>query len=126
MSQRTLLLILSFIVIMGVALIVVLGDKHNPLTGRPKETYKPGLFPDADKAVNQAYKLYQEKQKLGEDFSKGPCLTNDLFQGWVVDIAHNPRQPVDDLPENQCQAFREGRAKHFVELDPEGNIIRAL
>jgi hypothetical protein len=32
---------------------------------------------------------------------------------------------VDDEPENQCEAYREGEAGHFVELDPEGNFIRS-
>jgi hypothetical protein len=42
----------------------------------------------------------------------------------VADVVHSPRDPIDDLPENQCQAYLEGRAKHFVEIDVNGNIIR--
>jgi len=45
--------------------------------------------------------------------------------GWVLDLVHNPRQPIDDLPENQCNSFVEGRSKHFVELDIEGDLIKA-
>jgi hypothetical protein len=41
-----------------------------------------------------------------------------------VDIAHDPRQDVDDDPANQCQRYREGEASHFVELDPSGELIR--
>jgi hypothetical protein len=59
------------------------------------------------------------------DFSCGPCLSDALMPDWVLDVAHNPRQAMDDLPSNQCPSFREGRAKHFVELDLEGNLIRA-
>jgi hypothetical protein len=44
---------------------------------------------------------------------------------WVADMAHDPRQDVDDDPENQCAAYREGKADHFVELDPEGEFIRS-
>jgi hypothetical protein len=43
---------------------------------------------------------------------------------WVVDVAHDPRQAVDDDPANQCEAYREGEADHFVELDPQGRLIR--
>jgi hypothetical protein len=43
----------------------------------------------------------------------------------VADIAHEPRQPVDDEPANQCARFRNGEAHHFVELDPDGALIRA-
>ncbi len=56
---------------------------------------------------------------------KGPCLSNNLLPGWVCDIAHNPRKEIDNLPENQCSAFRNGLASHFVELDAYCNFIRA-
>ena len=86
--------------------------------------YRRGASIEFDKAVNQASVAYEKKKQFGIDFSSGPCLTNDLLPGWVADIAHNPRQAVDDLPENQCKAYIEGRAKHFVELDPEGHVIK--
>ena len=44
---------------------------------------------------------------------------------WVADIAHDPRGDVDDEPENQCRRYRDGEASHFVELTPEGELIRA-
>ncbi len=80
---------------------------------------------EADTAVNQAKYFYNQRKQIGEDFSSGSCLSNALMPGWVVDIVHSPRQSVDDLPENQCSAFIEGRAKHFVELDTLGNLVRA-
>lgn len=43
----------------------------------------------------------------------------------LVALAHDPRQEVDDRPENQCEAYRSGEAGRFVELDPDGNLIRA-
>jgi len=62
----------------------------------------------------------------GVDLSNGPCLLNPIpgLKDWVCDVAHNPRQPVDNLPENQCSSFREGKAKHFVEIDTACNLIR--
>lgn len=87
--------------------------------GRESKTSKSEI----DTAVNQARFLYQ--QRKGEDLSKGPCLSNALMPGWVVDIVHNPRLTIDDLPENQCSAYIEGKLKHFVELDTEGNLIKA-
>jgi hypothetical protein len=77
-------------------------------------------------AAAMAIQLYQQKKAQGTDFSRGPCLSNNLMPDWVADIAHNPRQLVDNMPENQCPAYREGQAHHFVELDPDGNIIKAL
>ena len=95
-------------------------------TQSPKSTtgYRPGIFPDTDKAVNQAQYIFKLKQERGENFQNGPCLSNDLSPGWVADIVHDPRSLIDDLAENQCSAYLEGRAKHFVELSPEGNLIR--
>lgn len=80
---------------------------------------------DVDAAINQAKYLYRLRKERGEDFSIGPCLSNALMPNWVADIAHNPRQSMDDLVENQCPAYVEGRAHHFVELDTNGNLIRA-
>ncbi len=79
---------------------------------------------EIETAVNQARHIYSQRAKLNEDFSNGPCLTESLMPGWVVDIVHSPRLPIDDLPANQCQSFREGRANHFVELDLNGNLVR--
>ena len=86
---------------------------------------KPIRKSEFDAATNQAKYIYQQGKIKGSDFSNGPCLSDALMPGWVLDIAHNPRQPIDDLAENQCPSYREGRAQHFVELDLNGNLIRA-
>lgn len=80
---------------------------------------------DKNLAIAKAHELWRAAFYSGEDLSNGPCLSNEVVPGWVADIAHNPRQEVDDLPANQCSAYRDGTASHFVELDPEGNLIRA-
>ncbi len=90
-------------------------------SGLPKSITKT----EVDTAINQANHLYRQENAKGRDFSSGPCLSDALLPNWVLDIAHNPRLPIDDLPQNQCQAYIDGRAKHFVELDPAGNLIRA-
>jgi len=59
----------------------------------------------------------------GQDFETGPCLSNEIIPDWVCDIAHSPRQAIDDDPANQCSAFRAGQAHHFVELDGNCNVI---
>lgn len=80
--------------------------------------------------------LCQEKLEAGVDLSNGPCLANEMKykpmgsqqekikEDWVCDVAHDPREDIDDLPENQCSYFREGKAHHFVEVTPECNLIR--
>ena len=68
----------------------------------------------------------QNKIYYGENFSNGPCLSNEIKPDWVCDVAHNPRQPIDDLPENQCSAYIEGKAKHFVEVTETCELIKAV
>ena len=77
-----------------------------------------------EQTINLAKEAYQEAKARGVDMSSGPCL-GVIKEGWVADVAHDPRREVDDRPENQCAAYREGDADHFVELDPEGNFIRS-
>jgi hypothetical protein len=77
-----------------------------------------------EELTQMAQKLFEQKKAEGLDMSDGPCLTNELIPGWVVDVAHDPRQPIDNQPENQCSAFRQGKAEHFIELDTNGNLNR--
>jgi hypothetical protein len=44
--------------------------------------------------------------------------------GYAIDLVHIPRTDEDNRPENQCQAYREGTVKHFIELDNDGNVVR--
>ena len=97
--------------------------KNNPLPVVGSINTK--LQADKNLATAAAKELWRSMLTQGTDLSQGPCLSNNLIPGWVADIAHNPRIPNDDMPENQCSAYREGQAKHFIELDPEGNFIRA-
>ena len=80
-----------------------------------------------DRAVNEAMAAYRQAKLDGTDLSRGPCIAEQLpgLPDWVADVAHDPRQPVDDVPANQCRRFRSGQAHHFVELDPSGDLIRA-
>jgi hypothetical protein len=82
---------------------------------------------DRDRAVDMAQAAYDEFVGSGADLSVGPCISESLprLPDWVVDIAHDPRQSIDDAPENQCQRYRDGEAEHFVELDEDGTLIKA-
>jgi hypothetical protein len=78
----------------------------------------------AIRAANQAYEKVRAK---GEQLDVGPCIAEELpgMPNWVADIAHDPRTDIDDKPANQCRRYRDGEASHFVELTPEGEVIRA-
>ncbi len=74
--------------------------------------------------------LCLEEKNKGRDLSNGPCLSDNnskwIVKDWVCDVAHWPRESIDNLPENQCQEYREGKAHHFVEVSPECEFIRAV
>jgi hypothetical protein len=82
---------------------------------------------DTDAAIAAAKKAYDKAKASGEDLGPGPCIAERLpgLGDWVVDVAHDPRQPVDNKPANQCRRFRAGEAHHFVELTPGGRVIRS-
>ena len=70
----------------------------------------------------------QQKKKIApEKWEKGPCISDGQngLTDWVVDVAHSPRQEVDDQPSNQCSAFLHNKIKNFVELDTSCNVIRS-
>jgi hypothetical protein len=75
-----------------------------------------------EQTIELAKQAYEDAKERGVDRSRGPCL-GVIKEGWVVDVAHDPRQDVDDEPENQCEAYRSGEADHFVEL-PGGRASR--
>ena len=82
---------------------------------------------DRDKAVDEAQNAFAQVQAAGQDLSAGPCISESLpgLPDWVADIAHDPRQSIDDEAANQCQRYRSGQAHHFVELNLDGLLIRA-
>ena len=79
------------------------------------------------RAIRAAKQAYEMTAARGERLEVGPCIAEELagMPLWVADIAHDPREDIDDAPENQCQRYREGEASHFVELTPGGELIRA-
>ena len=82
---------------------------------------------EKDEVISACMDECKARLAKGEDLSNGPCLLNPVenHSDWVCDVAHSPRETVDNLPENQCSAFREGRSHHFVEVTPECQFIKA-
>ncbi|MBU0707330.1 hypothetical protein KKG41_03085 [Patescibacteria group bacterium] len=65
------------------------------------------------------------QRRVVDDYSNGPCLSNSVQPDWVCDIAHKPREEIDNEPQNQCTDYIQDKAHHFVELDTSCNLIRA-
>jgi hypothetical protein len=80
-------------------------------------------------AVTEAcIQICKDALDVNMNLSSGPCLANPIsaHSEWVCDVAHSPRQDVDNNPENQCSAYRSGDARHFVELDENCNFIKSV
>ncbi|MBI5229371.1 hypothetical protein HY991_04625 [Candidatus Micrarchaeota archaeon] len=91
----------------------------------PSATTTSRTLSAADEAKTKCIALcLQEKQK-GNDLSRGPCLSNKIIDDWVCDVAHSPRESVDNDPANQCPAFG-SNASHFIEVNPECAFIKAV
>jgi hypothetical protein len=88
------------------------------------------LSSEGDVIISDCVSLCQHAKEANINLSQGPCLSDGNPEwrhvDWVCDVAHNPRKSVDNLPENQCKEFREGKAHHFVEVTPECEFIRAV
>ena len=69
----------------------------------------------------------EELKASGANMSAGPCAANPLkdYPSWVCDVAHSPRQQVDDIIGNQCSLYRNGDASYFIEVSPECEFIRS-
>lgn len=80
-------------------------------------------------AIDECIALCKKAKENEVDLSNGPCLSDNnkdwKIKDWVCDVAHWPRKPIDNKPENQCQEFRLGNARHFVEVDENCSFIRA-
>ena len=92
---------------------------------------KPAVTPDyvteQQIAFSKAMELYAKNRADGMNFSSqclGTVYVNST--GYAVDIVHMPRIQEDEMPENQCADFREGKARHFIELERNGGIVRII
>jgi hypothetical protein len=108
------------------------GETASTPTPQPTEyaqataTPKPVSEQAAEECISACLNAKQENRAGWEN---GPCLVNPLsgsLNDWVCDVAHSPREAVDNLPENQCSAYREGLAHRFVEVDTECTLITTV
>lgn len=128
--KRNILIFVGILILIGVILIFVRGQEDTWIKdsrgvwvkhGNPRN--KPAEVSQQEELIQKAVNLYSKAQAKGTDLSVGPCL-GQIDSDWVVDIAHSPRETVDNLPVNQCRAYLDSQAHHFIELDPSGEIIK--
>jgi len=124
------LIVVGIAIVAGVILLLLRGDEDTWIKdsrgvwvkhGNPKNT--PDEVTEQQELIKKSSDLYQEAVSKNTSFDNGPCL-GKIADDWVVDIAHNPREAIDDRPANQCGDFLLGKAHHFIELDLQGNLVR--
>jgi len=86
--------------------------------GNPSET--PDYVVAQQRIIDCALNLYQNnKTKIN---LSSQCL--GACENYAVDIVHVPRTKEDNLIENQCSDYNEGRLDKFIEIDKDGNVVR--
>ena len=130
MKRKSLIILLIVLVALATIFIIFRGDEDKWIKdsrgvwikhGDPLNTPVAAL--QQQEALNCAIDLYHSKiEEIPYSNISSQCLGN--CEDYAVDIVHVPRNPEDNLPENQCEDFRAGRVSHFIEMDKLGNIVR--
>ena len=81
----------------------------------------PENVAEQNAAISCARSLYMNARNNMMDFSS-QCLGRCM--DYAIDIVHVPRSDEDNLAENQCSDFREGRVSKFIELNQNGEVVR--
>lgn len=89
--------------------------------GNPLVT--PSYVKDQQQALDCVNGLYSDLVKSGAGLSS-QCM--GTCGDYAVDIVHVPRTAEDDLPANQCNDYRIGTLKHFIEIDKNGLAVRIV
>lgn len=108
----------------GVVVVYVLIMLFIAKPAAPAAVSQPNVDEFEETIIAVAKQAYAQAKESGIDLTTGPCLSDALEIGWAIDIAHFPRETIDDWPENQCIAYLEGKVQHFIELDTRGAVIR--
>jgi hypothetical protein len=109
-------IILILVLILEAFLSGCIGQTEQTTTTTTTQTLK-------ERAIDTCIQKCRDALNAGQDLSSGPCLDNRIVEGWVCDVAHSPRQTIDNDPANQCSEFGK-TANSFVEVDTSCNFIR--
>ncbi|MFY9484268.1 MAG: hypothetical protein WAP74_01440 [Patescibacteria group bacterium] len=123
--MKTPWMIVGFVLIAVILGAVVLANRSKQRTEASGSQVVAEFESEQATAITAAKSAYAKAKSEGKDLESGPCL-GLVIPNWVADVTHNPRAQIDNLKENQCKQFIEGTVEHFVEIDPQGKVIRAL
>jgi len=128
--KKNIFIIIGIIAVVTIGIFLFRGSEDNWIKdsrgvyvkhGNPSKI--PNKVADQQLLISRAGDLYKTAKQNNTKLDNGPCL-GAIDNGWVADIVHNPRTDVDNKSENQCDAKKWGNAKHFIELDLNGEVVR--
>ena len=108
------------ILILVLSLILVSGMSGCPLMAQWSQAKVSGTNPSINECISKCHEISLNKTLFSE------CILDPIPNtDSVCDVAHSPRTAEDNMKENQCQSYLNNTVKHFIELTPECNLIRA-
>ena len=84
--------------------------------GNPFET--PDYVLEQQEAISCAIEKFENFNEELNSQCLGTC------GNYAVDIVHVPRTSDDNLAENQCSDYNDGKVSQFIELDKYGGIVK--
>jgi hypothetical protein len=127
MTKYFLFVIVAALLIVAVVFLVFRGNEDDWIKdsrgvwikhGNPSNT--PEQVLEQQEAINCALSKFTSFTEEINSQCLGSC------EDYAVDIVHVPRVNEDDLFENQCDDFREGKVSHFIELDKDGAVVKIV
>ncbi len=127
-SMSVIASVLGLVLVLGVLIIVnYFGYKDMWVQDKRgvwiKNGNPPTIPPEVTRqqeAIKLALELYQKEK--AQRVLASQCLGK--ANNYAVDLVHNPRSQEDNLQENQCPDYLQGKVSKFIEIDAEGNIVR--
>jgi hypothetical protein len=83
----------------------------------------PNYVSEQQQIISCALNLYDGEKNKNITFNN-QCL--GTCGDYAIDIVHSPRTSEDDLPENQCDDYKNGKVGHFLELDKNEEVVRII
>lgn len=129
--KKIIIILLAVIVLLAVIIFILRSPEDDWIRdsrgvwikhGSPSET--PDYVLEQQEVINCAIDLYGNAALSSEIQLDSQCL--GTCGDYAVDIVHVPRAEEDNLVENQCGEYRDGKVNHFIEINHEGEIVRIV
>ena len=101
--------------------LIVLAGIFNFVFSKPSEFYE-----NKDLAIKECIKSCQTEVSKGIILSEGPCLSQEIVEGWACDIINQPKiDLIDNNPRNQCESYIKKDVKNIVYVSQKCTLVSA-